>query len=384
MKTPPQPLDSLIKFPWPAWAATVFLLLLLAAISARADWPDNNHNVAKWIEGPDRSINGFDVLAAPQPPGPANNPPLILADDFRCTQSGPITDIHIWASWFGIAGTANIPPIPITLSFWSDVPAITNNPTGPPIPSHPGQMLWTQTFVPGQYVVRPWSSSNERFWDPDPSPNGIILGPDNLIWQYNFYPTNPFVQQGSAAAPVIYWLSVTAGSASQTGAPGPLFGWKTSTNQVLDNAVFGHLNAAGTPAGDWQELIAPNSAPARSLDMSFVLTTPEIVTNPPPPNNKWVQYPNMINGYDVDATLPFIAADDFVCTNASTITNIQVWGSWINNNPDSNTTFVVSIWSDVPAIGNRPSHPGNLEWTETFGPGQYNSTFVGQGQEQFY
>ena len=27
-------------------------------------------------------------------------PPYILADDYLCTQTGPITEIHIWGSWY--------------------------------------------------------------------------------------------------------------------------------------------------------------------------------------------------------------------------------------------------------------------------------------------
>src|SRR2546423_5835293 len=55
-------------------------------------------NAIKWIQYPDRA--GLDVLAA-QPPAGAAGQPLILASDFRCTQTGPITDIHLWASWLG-------------------------------------------------------------------------------------------------------------------------------------------------------------------------------------------------------------------------------------------------------------------------------------------
>ena len=172
------------------------LMLLLAATSAQADWPANNTNLVKWLQGPDPTINGFDVLAGPGPQPGA--PAIILANDFQCKKTGPITDIHLWTSWFGFNGSTVVPPISITLGIWTDVPA---NGT---VPSHPGTLLWTNTFNSGQYKVRPWSSSDERFWDPDPPPAGIILGPDNLIWQYNFYApaANTFTQTGSLTAPV--------------------------------------------------------------------------------------------------------------------------------------------------------------------------------------
>ena len=152
--------------------------------------------------------------------------PLILADDFPCHQTGPITDIHLWASWLGDAATTPIPPVPITLGIWSDVPA-TIGPAGP-VPSHPGVLLWSQTFVPGgalpgRYKAVPTSWAPSPFWDPEPPPAGVIMGNDNILWQYNFYPdpANAFVQQGTAAAPTNYWLSVTAGANLVA------FGWRT-------------------------------------------------------------------------------------------------------------------------------------------------------------
>src|ERR1041384_44404 len=253
--------------------ALAVLLLVLAATTAQADWPDNNTNLTKWVQGPDPTISGFDVLVGQGPPGPAATQSIILANDFKCRKTGPITDIHLWTSWFGLSGATTVPPIPITLGIWSDVPAITNASGGILSNSHPGTLLWTNTFNAGQYKVRPWSTSDEHFWDPDPAPQGVILGPDNMIWQYNFYPpaVNTFTQTGSLTAPVVYWLSMTAVNPQTTG-NGPFFGWKTSTNVVFDNSVFGHLDSAGTPVGDWNELIDPTK-PGRSLDLSFVVTT---------------------------------------------------------------------------------------------------------------
>jgi hypothetical protein len=255
-------------------------------------------------------------------------------------------------------------------------------------PSHPGQLQWTETFYTGQYQVRPVASvpNGETFWNPDPAPAGVILGSEFLIWQYNFYPTNPFVQQQGT----IYWLSMTAGSLGQTGTPEPLFGWKTTaTNHWNDDAVFGHVDSSGTALGDWKELIDPRTPAApRSLDFSFVLTGRETVTNPPPPPPppaKWIQGPNLNGGYDVNATVPYVVADDFLCSSASTITNIKVWSSFLGNQQNPNLTFVLGTWSDVvPTTATGFSHPGTLLWTETFTPGHYTGPTYGTGQEFFY
>src|SRR5881628_2400901 len=63
------------------------------AASALADW--NPGDPAKWVQMPDLQ-NGMDVLDTFSPILPYNK---ILADDFKCTQTGPITSIHIWGSW---------------------------------------------------------------------------------------------------------------------------------------------------------------------------------------------------------------------------------------------------------------------------------------------
>lgn len=357
------------------FAPAAAVLLVLAAISAQADWPSTN--ATKWVQYPDRTKTGYDVLAAQNTI--AGGLPLIVADDFPCQKTGPITDIHLWTSWLGDTPDQTIP---ITLGIWSDFPVITNA-AGEVTPSHPDHLQWSQTFNPGQYKIKAWATADEWFWNPDPWPKGQPLVPDHMIWQYNFYPTDPFVQQGSASNPLVYWLSVTADISTSTA----MVGWKTATNHWNDDAVFGHV-ANGNPVGDWKDLRDPNSAAVgRSLDMAFAITTLHDVPNPPPPpTNKWVQLPDRDTGLDVKATFTSIVADDFPCTVAGTITNIQIWASWLNDAPpDLPTTFVLSIWSDLPATTANPhSRPGALLWTDTFSFGNYTLTSAGIGTEQFY
>ena len=341
-----------------SFAATAVSWMFLAAMTARADWP--NTNATKYYQPPDLTPASYNVLAAQPPAGSGAGLPLILADDFPCTLTGPITDIHIWASWLGDAATANVPDMPIALGFWSDAPA-SNNAAGQTVPSHPGILLWTQTFqpggaIPGHYKKVPVSWAPSPFWDPDPFPAGNIMGNDNINWQYNFYPdpaqpNGLFVQQGTAVAPTNYWLSVTAGTNVVA------FGWRTAAVHYNDNAVFGHMDPlTGTaPLGDWQELSSPQT-PTRSLDFAFALTTTNQPPPPPPPANKWVQYPDLQSGFglDVSATSPNVAnglltlADDFQCTVVGPITNIQFWASFNNDMTPGANTFVVSIWSDAP------------------------------------
>ena len=97
---------------------------------------------------------------------------------------------------------------------------------------------------------------------------------------------------------------------------------------------------------------------------------------------KWVQLPDLSpQGMDVYATarpgqvVAKILADDWACTSIDPITDIHIWGSWLNDElpigqlgpgqigPDpAAVVFKLSIHADVPATGNTPSHPGPVLW----------------------
>ena len=206
------------------------MLLTLAVPTAQAHWPDTN--ATKWVEFPDSTYTGLDMWL---------NGSLTLADDFKCILRGPVTDIHLWTSWMNNVPDPNTF---FTLSIWSDVPAGTST------FSHPGTRQWTQIFGPGKYQVQPWLTGEyEQFWNPDPPP-GFPMGTDNAIYQYNFYPTNPFVQSGTLSAPKTYWLAVSVSGTTQP------IGWKTSTNQWHDAAAFSHMNGTNVN-GDWQPIPNP-------------------------------------------------------------------------------------------------------------------------------
>jgi hypothetical protein len=362
----------LVTIPTSTWKLFRFgllaaVLLALAVPTAQAHWP--NTNATKWVQFPDSSYNGLDVCLDNQSPNQ-----LTLADDFKCILKGPVTDIHLWTSWLN-----NVPDMnaAFTLSIWSDVPGTTGT------PSHPGSRLWTQIFGPGKYRAQLWLTNlYEGFWNPDPPP-GSSMGSDFAIYQYNFYPTNPFVQNGSLSTPQTYWLCV-----SVTGTSQPV-GWKTSTNHWNDDAVFSHMSGTNV-AGDWQ--LIENTIAGNNLDLSFALTT-AAPTNPPPPVDtnsvKYSQLPCLTSVRDTNCTNcicyelasgpQYWMADDFLCTNAGPVTDIHLWGSWLNDQPDPSPAFSISIFSDVPADPNVPgsfSQPGDQLWGDEFGPGQYTAEAV--------
>jgi len=315
---------------------------------------------------PPQVDGGWDVLDRGQ---------IVLGDDFRCTNTGPVSDIHIWGSWL----TDNVGVI---TNFWigiyDDVPVGPNNPY-----SHPGtNLLWFQLFGPGQFTAQPVATGSELFFDPSTT---NIIGADQTVWYYCFYPTNPFVQQGTTANPTNYWLVVHAQQGGATGQE--RYGWKTSLARFNDAAVWGNF-AGSLPVGNWKPMFNGN----QPLDLSFKITT---TTNTPPPQGcaetngtKYVQWPNLQGGLDVwdnGPNGPWVLADDFICNTSGPITDIHIWGSYLQDQTDTNLSFWLAIYDDVqPTPGSGGfSHPGNLLWQEQFGPGQYIQTFWGLGDELF-
>jgi hypothetical protein len=247
--------------------AALGLGLIGFAPVAKADWNPGDPYKMHYPQLPDLSPTGLDVLATYG--GYYFNTASgayiqlgnkILADDFLCTQSGPITDIHIWGSWLY---DAHDPNAVFQLSIHSDIPAGS---AGVPY-SQPGPKLWSLNLAPSQERI--YAAAPEHFYDPNTS---AILGPDNQVWQYNFIipPAVAFPQQQGT----IYWLDVqyipTAAFTTN------LFGWKTSLNHWNDDAVFGDNLTPGADPPFWRELIYPSGFPQQgSMDLAFVITIPE-------------------------------------------------------------------------------------------------------------
>lgn len=216
-----------------------FVTLALVSVT-RADWP--NGDPTKWLQLPDLTTNGLDVLATQ---------PKILANDFLCTNTGPITGIHIWGSWTNdYVGSPNF-----TVQIYTDQPTNISNPY-----SHPSLLLWSNTFTVGQYATQLWATANEQFFDPNTT---NIIATDTQVIQYNFsLPTSNLFFQTSGT---VYWVAISA-----TNFGPELFGWKTtSTNEHWnDNAVYSDNFT------NWFELRYPTNSTfaGSSIDLSMALT----------------------------------------------------------------------------------------------------------------
>jgi len=214
----------------------------------------------KWEQMPDLDLTGMDISAFNHP----QYLPYLLADDFQCTQTGPITRIDIWGSWY----EDNLPmdPPAFVLSFHSDIPAAIN-PHGPY--SEPGELLWLDTL----YIYDQWiyASGLEEGWF-EPPYSYEILG-DTVCWQYSFTEFDqPFIQMGTETEPVIYWLDVQVLLPMYENA---FFGWKTSLDHWNDDATWVQATdpVPPDPIIYWNELRYPDMHPfhPQSIDLAFRL-----------------------------------------------------------------------------------------------------------------
>ncbi|MEA2096843.1 MAG: hypothetical protein U9P73_09165, partial [Candidatus Cloacimonadota bacterium] len=189
-----------------------FAIFVLISFSLFADWDPTESHGMHYPQMPDPF--GYDVDC---------NDPRTLADDFLCTQSGPINEVHIWISQRG-----QIEPTPplinnIHLSIHTDIPA-SESPTGY---SMPGELLWSGNFNAAEFIIREPAYVGLQGWF-DPWLPELILNDHNWYWQVNIEPiTDPFIQTEGE----IYWLDVTIDSPEE-------IGWKTSLDHWNDDAVF--------------------------------------------------------------------------------------------------------------------------------------------------
>jgi hypothetical protein len=215
----------------------------------------------KWLQPPDLTELGIDVNATY---------PFILADDFLCTETGPLTEIHIWASWLSDILPFDDPAaVTFTLSIHEDIPAFA---PGNPWPwSIPGETLWVGS---PPFTVELFAQGPEGWLDP---PDIFTPPPaDTMCWEYIFsLDPSQFIQQGTPSEPVIYWLDVRAHPMEAVSS----FGWKTTTPDYHwnDDAAWTITDLEEplpSPWFDWYELLYPlgqHPYEGLSIDLAFAI-----------------------------------------------------------------------------------------------------------------
>jgi hypothetical protein len=176
----------------------------------------------KWSQPPVENgagcINGWDENSI-------YNTGPIIADDWVCMDSRPITDIHWWGSFKGWTGDVlpNDKPTAFHIGIWTDVP--DPNRSNPNDFSHPGKLVWEN--ICNSYV---WSYAG---CDVDPrgiDQNETCFRFDQLLSQNQW-----FYQESNEPNGTVYWLSVAA--IYEGNMPAHLWGWKTRQHIYNDDAV---------------------------------------------------------------------------------------------------------------------------------------------------
>jgi len=223
------------------WTITILTLcgVMMLASPVLADWkPDDGHKM-HFPQLPDE--DGWDVNATY---------PKVLADDWQCSGTGWVRDIHWWGSWeYGQEGTIR--------SFLLSIHR--NNPGPPSTPADPP--LWEAEVPFSMIQVAPRDPPTMQGWyDPN---TGLFRHPDHSnYFQYNLtLPETHWFWQDKGQ---IYWLNISA----MVVEPDLRWGWKSSEDHFMDDAVVGHLLSDATT---WTPLYEPPEF-TQTLDLAFVIT----------------------------------------------------------------------------------------------------------------
>jgi hypothetical protein len=245
----------------------------------------------KWSQRPDvidsndpKQIRGWD-----EPSNYYWKP--IVADDWKCTDERPVTDIHWWGSFLG--WSQPYPPAVVPRAFhigiWTDIP-LGADPYYPTF-SHPGYLIWEHycdkwvwNFF--GYDVQPVGAEEDpNFYDKEACFQfNQLLSEDDWFYQE---PNDIWDDDPNSS---IYWLSISAVYDPNDFVQHP-WGWKTRQPHWNDDAVVIYdvnippvdFPAGFPPPSNWPPSIGaawkagyPIEYPTgTSWDMSFELTTNE-------------------------------------------------------------------------------------------------------------
>jgi len=287
---------------------SIFVMTLLITVGsvAVADWdPEDGHKM-HWPQTPDP--NGWDVYCTA---GLTEWPQIVLADDWECSETGWVKDIHLWGSrWHDNIGIIDHFVIGIAEN-------IPENPPQNPY-SKPGETLieweifdWVER---GPYNGNQgWYWSYFTQWDPDDH---------QQYWQYNFFLNEEdwFWQEEGK----IYWLFVSA-IVKEEPIDQPLWGWKSTFEYLhfMDDAVWAYWNELY-----WIPLEYPTGF---TMDLAFVITGGE-ACDPGFDVEKYVRDPVSGNWVDADTIgsaldlkIGTIAEFKIVANNTGTCTWTEWW-----------------------------------------------------------
>ncbi len=175
--------------------------------------------------------NGWDVNATA---------PISLADDWQCTETGQLEDIHWWGSW-------RHDDIGQLRGFWITIH--DNIPVGPNGWSVPGQIVCPPMYIlEGEYTTTLMDPSPQGWYDP--VQGEIIPGDHQQYFRYDYFLPEPCVQTVGQ----IYWLRISADVVDPVNTH---WGWKSTQDHWMDDAVWGPDPDAPLPPDLWTEIYEP-------------------------------------------------------------------------------------------------------------------------------
>ena len=305
----------------------------------------------KWLQEPNAELSGLHCHNSP------TGGEIVLAEDWLC-QGGVVTDLHWWGNYeyYGTNGIDHF-----HLSVHRDIPD--------PDPADP--RTWSRPATqPGGGLIEidvPIALCHERA-------SGLMSPSGQPIYEYTYYLDEPFDQ----IAGEVYWFNLTARSLDGS----TVWRWNEMARSHWDDKTI-------DAAVDWRpfnlnwEQIRWDVPPIgydpcdTYSEMAFAVTS----TPTWPENTKVVQLPDVSQyGIDIDvddtAGVHHNLADDFLCTQRSTMEDIHFWGSWLGDVKGEIEKITVSFYSDVavddPCNHSGYSHPGRRLWQRVFGPGEFN------------
>jgi len=246
--------------------------------------------------------------------------PKILADDFRCTESGPITRVIFWGSWReDKVGEL----VHVHLSIHTD------DRTGRF--SKPGKLLW-HWDVPGDAVQIEKAGEGKQGWF-DPNTGEFIEGDHEKFFKYIV--DIPAGEAFSQEEGMIYWLDIQV--VSREGE----WGWKTSRSAHFeDDAVWDDTPQEQV---NWNELVDPVTG--ESLDMAFVISGWE-----EPPAIDWGDAPDdAANANDYPTLASSNGASHLIATDVSGVTICL--GGTVDAEPDGQPTMPADGDDVNPPLG---------------------------------
>ena len=205
-----------------------------------------------------------------------------LADDWQCSQTGPVNDIHFWVSMRGDDNTdPTVVPFNITgvgVNIYGNIPAEDNEYGYFSMPDYDyeGPNYWGAWFSGDQVHVRRAGSGEQGWFDPL---TGDWIYPDH----YNYYQVNitdipePFIQEEGE----IYWLELGVQAEDPTGMEEVRLGWKTALlegdppEHFMDDAICWLEFFGENPEGFYHQrypIELRDPFDYHSLDLAFVIT----------------------------------------------------------------------------------------------------------------